>query len=180
MTTKRLGLRTWLPADAGPFASMNADPKVMRYMPKRLSRQESDAFMKRIQRHFNQHGFGLYAADELVSGVFMGFIGFQTATFAADFTPCVEIGWRLHPRFWGQGLATEGGKACLRYAFTTLELDEICSFTAVVNTRSVALMKRIGLIFRKRFGHPGLQPGHRLHEHVLYGLSRAKYTAQDI
>jgi len=88
---------------------MNADPKVMEFLPHLLSRTESDLFADRIDSHFRQHGFGLCAAELRKDGSFIGFIGLNMTTFDAPFTPCIEVGWRLASDFWGQGLETEGG-----------------------------------------------------------------------
>ena len=56
-------MRPWTAADLAPFAAMNADPEVMLYMSKHLTRDESDAFAARIRTHFAEHGFGLWALD---------------------------------------------------------------------------------------------------------------------
>src|ERR1039457_650545 len=61
--TARLLLRSWVPADAEPFAAMNADPGVMEHFPSVLARAESDATMGRIEKHFDEHGFGLWAVE---------------------------------------------------------------------------------------------------------------------
>ncbi len=109
LSTERLILREWRLSDREPFARMNADPKVMEFLPHLLSRTESDLFADRIDSHFRQHGFGLCAAELRKDGSFIGFIGLNMTTFDAPFTPCIEVGWRLASDFWGQGLETEGG-----------------------------------------------------------------------
>jgi RimJ/RimL family protein N-acetyltransferase len=178
IATGRLGLRTWLPTDIIPFAEMNADPEVMRFFPKQLSRLETENFIGIIEKHFQDKGYGLFAVDMMSTGEFIGFIGLHTATFISEFTPCVEVGWRLRRRFWGNGYATEGAAACLGYGFGQLGLTEICSFTSAVNGRSVAVMKRIGLRYRMDFGHPKIDPENELFRHVLYGLTQTEYEQQ--
>lgn len=177
--TPRLGLRRWLPGDTGPFAAINADPKVMRYFTRVLSRSETEAFINRIETHFDRYGYGLFAVEELESGCFVGFIGFQWARFETDFTPCVEIGWRLERSRWGRGYATEGARECLSYGFDRFHFREVCSFTSVLNAPSIAVMERIGLTYRKHFNHPDLPPGHRLREHVLYSLRNSDCMSDD-
>ena len=177
MTTERLILRRWTESDREPFACLNADPRVMEFMPGVLSREESDQFVDRIAAHFREHGFGLYAAELRSQRCFIGFIGISVPTFQAKFTPCVEIGWRLAAEYWGKGLATEGGRAVLKYSFETLGLDEIVSFTAQINLKSQRVMEKLGM---KRdpaedFDHPRLPAGHRLRRHVLYRVRRAQY-----
>ncbi len=55
----------------------------------------------------------------------LGFIGLNIPGFEAEFTPCVEIGWRLTSKYWGQGLATEGAKAMIKLEFEKFSLTEI-------------------------------------------------------
>jgi len=168
--TPRLALRRWTPSDRQPFADMNSDPRVMEFFPRCLSRAESDELADGIETHFERHGFGLFAAQVRRSGEFAGFIGLAVPAFEAHFTPAVEIGWRLDPRFWNQGLATEGARAVLRYAFDELRLDEVVSFTVPANLASRRVMEKLGMTHDPAddFDHPRLPEGHPLRRHVLY------------
>jgi len=61
--TQRLLLRRWRPSDLQPFAEMNADARVMEFFPSPLTEAESNASAARIQRPFDDHGFGLWAVE---------------------------------------------------------------------------------------------------------------------
>jgi RimJ/RimL family protein N-acetyltransferase len=174
LTTARLILRRWRDSDREPFARMNADARVMEFFAEPLSREKSDVLMDRIEAHFTEHGFGLYAAELVGDGAFIGFIGLDIPRFEAPFTPCVEIGWRLAAEYWGQGLATEGAGAVANYAFRNLGLDEIVSFTVPSNTRSCRVMEKLGMTHNPAddFDHPLLPQEHPLRRHVLYRLRR--------
>ena len=126
----------------------------MEFFPSPLTREQSDAFADRIEAHWITHGFGLYAVDLKVGArdgrpaderQFIGYIGLARPSFEIDFTPCVEIGWRLDTDAWGRGLATEGARAVAEYALSMLGLDEIVSFTGVANARSRRVMEKIGM-----------------------------------
>lgn len=170
--TPRLILRQWKGADKRQFARINSDPKVMEFFPAPLTRSQSDALVQKIQAHFRKHGFGMYAAEFKSNHTFIGFIGLNLPSFRAHFTPCVEIGWRLSPEAWGQGLATEGALALLQYAREVLRLHELVSFTVPVNVRSRRVMEKLGMSHDPAddFDHPQLPPGHPLRKHVLYRL----------
>ena len=170
IATPRVRLRLWKPSDLAPFAAMNADPRVMEFYPDLLTREESDAMAGRIQTSFSKHGFGLWAVEIPGAVDFAGFVGLSVPRFEAAFTPCVEIGWRLSTEFWGRGYASEAARAVLAYGFGTLGLREIVSFTATRNTRSRAVMERIGMrrCPELDFEHPVLSKGHRLSRHVFY------------
>ena len=109
--TERLLLRHWEQRDREPFARLNSDARMMQFMPHCLSAAESDAMIGQIEKHFRERGFGLYAAELRHERRFIGYVGLHTPGFEADFTPCVEIGWRLAAEEWGRGLSTEGGFA---------------------------------------------------------------------
>jgi RimJ/RimL family protein N-acetyltransferase len=172
--TERLKLRAWREADWTTFARFNADPDVMRYFPTRLSTEESNALAQRIQAHIEEHGWGLWAVE--VPGVtqFAGFIGLAAPRFESHFTPCIEVGWRLGPEYWGRGYATEGGHAVLAFGFTELSLHEIVSLTSETNQPSRRVMERLGMTHHPGddFDHPLLPSGHVLRRHVLYRMQR--------
>ncbi len=170
METARLLLRRWQPGDRAPFARINADPRVMEFYPAPLNREQSDALIDRFESHFAQHAFGLWAAELLPTAQFIGYIGLSIPTFRAHFTPCVEIGWRLDEDHWGQGLATEGARAVLAFAFNVLRLPEVVSFTTPANLRSIRVMQKLGLTRNPAddFDHPNLPESHPLRRHVLY------------
>lgn len=172
--TGRLLLRRWRDSDRGPFARMNADPRVMEHFPALLSRMESDRLADDIEAHFERYGFGAWAAELLAIGEFIGFIGLAVPRFEAPFTPCVEIGWRIDASYWGRGLATEGARAVVRHAFDVAGLNEIVSFTVPANTRSRRVMEKLGMTHDPGddFDHPNLAPGNPLRRHVLYRLRR--------
>ncbi|MBL8851474.1 MAG: GNAT family N-acetyltransferase [Planctomycetaceae bacterium] len=172
IVTERLLLRRWQPDDRAPFAALNADPVVREFLPGCLTRAESDAAVDRIEEHFAEHGFGLWALEAPGVTPFAGFVGLNVPRFEAHFTPCVEIGWRLAAECWGRGYATEAARACLRYGFEQLGRAEIFSFTVPGNVRSRRVMKKIGMTHDPAddFEHPTLPVGHPLRPHVLYRI----------
>jgi RimJ/RimL family protein N-acetyltransferase len=185
LTTPRLQLRPWRDDDVEAFAAMFADPAVMEFlMPARgrsafadADRAAVEAIVGRVRAHFDQHGFGWWAAELRETGAFIGFIGLSHIPFAAHFTPAVEVGWRLASAYWGQGYATEGARASLEVAFTRLSLSEIVSITVPANTRSRRVMVRIGMTrdAADDFDHPRLAEGDPLRRHVLYRISKAQW-----
>ena len=168
ITTERLGLREWRDSDFEPFAYQNLDKEVMRYFPGVYSPAASMSSIKRYQQQIADNGFGLYAVDYLLNNQFIGFIGLAIPTFETSFTPCVEVGYRLNRHYWGHGLATEGARACLEYAFNNIGLDRIYSYTAVPNVPSQRVMVKIGMRKWGSFEHPRIAEGHELKTHVVY------------
>jgi ribosomal-protein-alanine N-acetyltransferase len=147
----------------------------MEHFPAPLTRVESDAMVGRIETAFEVNGFGLWAVEVFGGPAFIGFVGLAVPRFEAHFTPAVEVGWRLAREHWGRGYATEAARAALDFGFGSAGLDEIVSFTVPANTRSRAVMERLGMTHDPSddFDHPQIAPGHPLRRHVLYRLKRS-------
>jgi RimJ/RimL family protein N-acetyltransferase len=160
-------LRRFVLEDIRAFAELNANPLVMKFFPHPWSYEKSQATIESIQGGFREHGFGVYALE--TQGEFSGMVGLSVPSFEAHFTPCVEILWRLHPRFWGQGLVTSAAREVLNMAFQKLDLKEVVAFAVVENQRSVRVMERLCMVRSAEafFDHPGVSED-RLRRHVLY------------
>jgi RimJ/RimL family protein N-acetyltransferase len=169
-TSVRLGFRTWRPFDLDDFAAINKDPEVMRYFQKPLSTKETHAMIDRMVTLFEEKGYCYFAVDMLSNRELIGTIGLGWKTFEADFTPCVDIGWRLAKKWWNQGLATEGAMACLDFA-RQQGITEVLSMASVENTASIEVMKKIGMSYWKDFDHPDLWEFPEIQQCALYRVS---------
>jgi RimJ/RimL family protein N-acetyltransferase len=147
---------------------MNADPQVREYLPGLLTRDQSAASISRFQAGLEERGWGWWAVEVLATGEFIGFTGLDPVEEDIPFTG-VEIGWRLARSAWGHGYATEAAEASLAFGFEALALTEILAITAVVNLRSQAVMRRIGMTYDPAddFDDPGVPDG-PLRRCVLY------------
>jgi ribosomal-protein-alanine N-acetyltransferase len=177
LRTARVLLRPFRDEDFAPAAALNADPRVMEHFPGVLTRAESDAFMARLRVGAPERGLGTWAMELPGVAPFVGLFMLKQPGVDLPCQPCVEVGWRLLFEHWGKGYVTEAGHAVLAYAFETLHLGEIVSFTATGNQRSRRVMERLGLRHDAAggFEHPSVPVGHRLREHVLYRLTREEW-----
>lgn len=153
---------------------------VYAYLPPFPDKKACDAFVDRLRLDFSRRGWGFWALEHKESGEFMGTAGMHEPgpEFGVG-RPCVEIGWRLAPSFWGKGFATEAAREVLRFAFSELALDDIVSFTAMGNTRSINTMKRLGMELEATFDLLLLPPGHPHRPHYLYVLRKAQWMARN-
>jgi RimJ/RimL family protein N-acetyltransferase len=176
LNTARLILRGWRAGDREPFALLNADPEVTRYLGdgQPLTRAQSDELADRVDRDFAEQGFGLWAVEFRGENKFIGFVGLAYPNFLPEVLPTVEIGWRLARPFWGQGLATEGARACLAAAFDSLGQPAVCSIHDPRNIGSRRVMEKIGLHFDRDTVHP--LTGRPL---SVRSITRAEYEAQE-
>ena len=174
LRTDRLLMRRWREADRDPHAAMNADPEVMRYFPAVADRAASDASIGRMEALFDRQGFGLWALELAETGEFLGFTGLNPMPYGVPGAGGMEVGWRLARRAWHCGYATEAATAAVGVAFDGAGLDELWSMTAVLNTPSQAVMRRIGMTWYADFEHPRIERGHRLRPHVVFRLQRPR------
>ena len=177
LRTERLLLRQWRDEDLEPFAALNADPETMRFFPAPPSREQSDALAERARRQIEEEGWGLWAVEVVDGPSFVGFVGLARPSFEEHFTPAVEVGWRLVREHWGNGYATEAGRAALAHGFEELNLAEVVSFTSRLNEPSWRVMERLGMHHYAAgdFEHPRVPVGHPLRPHVLYRLADADW-----
>ena len=171
LETKRLILRQWIYEDFEAFAKLNSDLKVMEYFPSILTKKQSYTIANNLKLLIFKQGWGIWVLQEKKSGKFVGTLGLYEPIDNLPFVPCVEISWKLSYEYWGKGYASEASKEVLKFAFDVLKLDEVISFTAAINKRSISLMKRLGMKNTcKNFKHPALTKEDRLSEHVLYKI----------
>jgi RimJ/RimL family protein N-acetyltransferase len=142
--TARLRLRLWRDEDLDRLAELNADPRVTRWLTPTggpISREETAAQIARYRRHWDEHGFGVWAVEERETDALVGRIGLQYHRF---WPHDPELGWKLDPAVWGRGYATEGGAAGLRHAFETLGRDRVVSIIHPRNLPSTRVAERLG------------------------------------
>jgi RimJ/RimL family protein N-acetyltransferase len=182
LETPRLILRPARDSDRAPYAAMNADPAVMTYFASTMTREESDASLARFQAAYDRDGFGFLTAELRATGAFAGIIGAQTMRDEVPNLPqpAVEIGWRLPRALHGQGLATEGARATVDFAFSTLNLPEVVAVTALGNQASRRVMEKLGMTHRPdlEFDHPRMPAGHPHQRHALYRLESSTFATR--
>ncbi|MEL7486249.1 MAG: GNAT family N-acetyltransferase [Pseudomonadota bacterium] len=178
LETPRLRLRPWRDSDIEPYVAMGADPDVMAYFPRLMSRDEVLDHVRDLQERFRRWGYG-YWAIETADTPFAGFVGLSQPKIDAHFTPCVEVGWRLAPAVWGRGLATEGARAALRFGFQDRGLPEIVAMVSVENAASRRVAERLGMTTDPAddFDFPGEDWPYK--RSVLYRIRREKFHEQD-
>jgi RimJ/RimL family protein N-acetyltransferase len=164
LLTPRLRLRRWRPDDAQPLAAINADPEVTRYLapPPTAPPTPTGAreFLRRLMRHWDLHGFGLWALESRepqAAGRLLGFAGIAYPTFMPELAGEVEIGWRLARAAWGRGLATEAGLVVREDAFGTHRLSALISIIHPDNLRSRRVAIKLGMNLERHAHNPLLR-----------------------
>lgn len=171
LETQRLKLRDWEEKDLLPFQRMNANRQVRRFFPSILSYRRSELDMQAMQNNLQREGIGLFAVELKESGEWIGFVGLnylpKNSKYPFKELPFYEIGWRLIPEVWDNGIATEGAKAVLEYA-AKKGIDEVYSLAAAENTASRRVMDKIGMQHFDDFELPTISKIHPLRQQVRY------------
>jgi RimJ/RimL family protein N-acetyltransferase len=145
LTTDRLVLRPFVPADLDELAALHAEESFW-WFPLRagMSKGDTEAFLERVIGRYESDGFGVEAALDCESGAMIGWAGLAVPHFLPEILPAVEVGWRFAPGARGRGLATEAGTAALTFGFTEGGLSRIVSIYEPANVASGRVMERLG------------------------------------
>lgn len=172
LCTDRLLLRQWKDSDFEAFAAITSNLEVMQYFPKLLNRDETYAWIDQVKYLLDVKGWGLWAIELVETQEFIGCVGLHSQVDKFEFSPCVEIGWRLDPKFWGKGYATEGAQACLKFAFEVLDLPEVVAFTVDHNLASKNVIQKLSMTYSHDFLYPDLDDSHPLKIQKLYKIQK--------
>ena len=169
-TSERLGFRNWEQKDFNDLYELCSNEKVMEYFPSALSEEDTQSFLDRLITHYNIRGYNYFVVELLETSEIIGFTGLAYQDWDSEFTPAIDIGWRLKTSAWGKGYATEGAKECLNFAKEVLGLSEVISTCILQNKPSENVMKKIGMTFHREFKHPRLKEFPDIERCVCYKI----------
>ncbi|WP_188462931.1 GNAT family N-acetyltransferase [Bizionia arctica] len=153
--TERLILRDLRKTDLEGMFELDSDPEVHKYLGNNPVKaiEESEKILESVLTQYEDRGIGRFAIIEKSSGDFVGWSGIRLNTEYSmnGFTKYYDVGYRLLKRFWGNGYATESGKASVEYAFKTMKLPEIFATTEIGNEASHQALLKIGLHYVEDF-----------------------------
>jgi RimJ/RimL family protein N-acetyltransferase len=174
--TDRLTLRRWADADREPFVAIVTDPAVGAWLGGARTREQALADFDRMRAFWDERGYGQLAVERKADAAVVGRVGCrrQPVEWKHPMVGKVEIGWLLARDAWGHGYASEAATAILPWGFAMLDVPEIYSWTARINHRSEAVMRRIGMSRAPKydFEHPDLPLDDPLRAHVVYVIGR--------
>lgn len=153
--TERLILRELRQTDLEGMFELDSNPEVHKYLGNKpvATIKESQVILNSVFNQYKERGIGRFAAIEKSSGSFIGWSGLRLNTEynMNGFTKYYDVGYRLIPKYWGKGYATESGKAAVNYAFNVLKLPELYATTEIDNKASHNALLKIGLHYVEHF-----------------------------
>lgn len=181
LETARLCLRRFVASDLDLLVELDSDPQVMRYLTGGAPTPReyySDVVLPRWFALYEQSPeLGYWAAEIRETGRFVGWFHLRVDRFEPEY---LELGYRFRRDAWGQGLATEGGRAVVRHGFDRASAEQVSARTLAANRASQRVMQKCGLRFAGTFEYgeetiPGLSPAER--RAVKYVLTRREWLA---
>jgi RimJ/RimL family protein N-acetyltransferase len=155
VATNRLLLGRFEESDLDELALVFAEPEVWRYPYGRwFTRDETARFLSLQIEEWDTVSFGCWVARTIADQRIIGYVGLSVPTFLPEILPAVEVGWRFSPLVWGRGYATEGATAALDQAFSTLQLDRVCSVPQADNPPSARVGERLGMTLSREVKIP--------------------------
>ncbi|WP_091458645.1 GNAT family N-acetyltransferase [Micromonospora inyonensis] len=154
LETERLRLRQLTRADLDHLVALDGDPEVMRFLtngrPTPLPVIRGEVLPRLLRQYDETPGLGRWAAIDRAGGDFLGWFALDPPGEDVAGNEA-ELGYRLRRAAWGRGLATEGSRALVRYAFDALGLHRIRAETMAANTRSRRVLEKSGLRYVRTF-----------------------------
>ncbi|MFE4415798.1 GNAT family N-acetyltransferase [Streptomyces sp. NPDC056821] len=123
------------------FEAVVSQDSVMRWLAtgRADSRSAAEAMCDAHVAHWARHGYGDFAVRDAATHAFLGRVGLRNRPQYG-----VDLGFALHPRAQGRGIAGEAGRACLNLAFRRLSLPAVFAFVLPDNAASIAVLRRLG------------------------------------
>lgn len=153
--TERLILRALSNDDLEGMFLLDSDPLVHQFLGKRPIKDKIDAqkYIDKTQAQYQKYGIGRWAVVEKETGDFIGWSGLKMnfenrMNGHANF---IDVGYRLIPKYWGKGYATESGKAAVAYGFETMKYNVIYGMAELEHTASRKALEKIGLVHVQDF-----------------------------
>lgn len=145
LNTERIFLRAITAEDINEFYEIMKKDSVGKWLGigKGMSLEETEQYMNKIIKHWNQYGFGVWATVNKSSGEIMGHCGLRYI----DDTEDIEIIYLLDPGFWGVGYASEAADTVINFAFQSLKIKKLTARVRTNNIKSKKVIEKLGFQF---------------------------------
>jgi RimJ/RimL family protein N-acetyltransferase len=156
---RRISLRLFEDRDLDDMFEVMGNREVMRFsLSGPMTREETAGFISQCQRSFSERGYGLLAIVHSMENRVIGYCGLYRQEI--DGREELEIGYRLNPKYWGQGFASEAASIVRDMGFGCLGRDKLISIIEPENKASIGVARKIGMVFERDYLFKGHRPVH--------------------
>jgi RimJ/RimL family protein N-acetyltransferase len=154
LETSRTILREFIINDLEDFHSLETDEDVVKYLtnyPKR-NLEESKELLKQVIEQYGKFKTGRLAIIDKATKGFIGWCGIKFNSYKRhNYENFYDLGYRIHPKYWGNGYATEASMACIKFGQNELEIQKINAIVNVQNTQSLKVISKVGFDYKESF-----------------------------
>jgi len=171
--TARLHIRELLPTDIEGMFDLDSNPEVHQYLGNHpvQTKDEIVGVIGFIRQQYIDYGIGRWAMVDKATNEFIGWTGFKYVTETTNnHVNYYDLGYRLREKYWGKGLATEAGMACLDYGFNQLGYQEVFATADCNNEGSNHILRKLGFKCVETFDWDGIP-------HFWYRLNQETFEA---
>ena len=149
--TDRLAFREWNDDDLDQFHAICSDPQVMQFVGdgQAWARDRTGHFIQSATEMLRENGYCQWALICKADGKLIGYCGFVKSDNDS------EIGWRLAPEYWGQGLATEAASRVFTHGIETLGFQRVIATVQASNLASIRIIEKLGMTLVESFDRDG-------------------------
>lgn len=172
--TERLILREVIETDVDGFFELDSNPDVHNYLGNRpiKTKTEADNIIRHIRKQYKENGIGRWAIEDKKTTAFLGWTGLKLEKENINnHLDYYDLGCRIIAKYWGQGIALESSKTCLKYGFEHLKLPTIYAAAQIENLASNAILKKLGFFFHNSFDYDGSH-------HNWYSISKTDWETE--
>lgn len=142
-------------SDADELFEMDKNPNVHDYLWQKPVEHidEVYAYIEMVQKQYQENGIGRFSTilketNELIGWTGIKFVNDHIENGNTNF---YDYGYRLNPKFWGKGYATEASIAWLDYGFNQMSIQEMNAYTHAENSASNRVLEKIGMTFMENY-----------------------------
>ena len=175
LTTARLVLRPFRDADRREVFELHSNARVMRYWDSAPWRDETqaDRFLSRCRALSDNEAGARVAVERRDTGRFIGWIGLQH--WDHD-NRSANLGYVFAEHAWGQGYATEAGRALLEWGFDVMDLNRVSAQTDTRNEASARVLTKLGFTLEGILRENVIVDG-EVSDDATYSLLRREWTS---
>ena len=168
LQTPRLILRPFSEGDLDEMSVLMANADFMRFSLGVFSREQTAAFLEKVRARDREGLPSQFGVVFRAGGRLIGYCGFFSQI--VDDVEELEIGYRIHPDYWGRGIATEAARAVRDHGFDDLKLPRLISLIHPENLPSKRVAEKNGMTPEKETVFRGFPT-------IVYSISRVQHQA---
>jgi len=145
-------IRNFTPEEEDAYMALFDDEQVTQHLPYRTRQEHIKIFKQALDDYVEINGLGRWGIFNNVDDDFMGFCLLRNYE---DERGKVELGYAMHKKYWGKGIASEMATIMVGYALTHTGAKEIVGVTTLENIGSQKVLEKAGLVRENNFMREG-------------------------